>query len=377
MYMTRLAAVAGDLRTYFVGARRAWMSPELRPASKNFFSAADGHCVENYGVNGEYWNSMRSSCRTSALAYIIFRYSIGGRDIAMAIVNHDGKPFQAEIDSAKALTCRKGDPADPDPECGNLELHSLLSFIDNNGDRIDWANRQVNFQKGEILENRMHYLVGSPQELADLGFVFAGGPSPQNGQLPWPGSSASGAGSGAGWGASVSSPASQPAPAQAPAPAATPAPTPTPAPAPAVPRGWLNIVHSGKCVDVPNLSLGTVLLQWQCHNAPPAANQQWRFVHMGGGYYQIQSETTQGCLEVSGGGTSNGTPITYGFCGSSDIVLWRLERTGTDGSHQLRSKSSGKCLDVSAASFDNGARMQLWDCNAGQANQSFHLPSGL
>lgn len=194
LYMTRTAAVQGNLRAYFMGPAREWASKELPTTSNEWFSKEDGHCNE-YVKNDNSWDSLRSGCRPAGVSYVVLRWNVGSKDLAMAIVRDGGAPFMAELDQARALTCKNAE----DPKCGNLELHNMLSYHDEEGVSEGWHERVRSFSKNQEFEDKVHYLVGSPQELADLGFIYGGGPRPKHGRLFVPGSAESGTGDGAGW----------------------------------------------------------------------------------------------------------------------------------------------------------------------------------
>ncbi|MEV5447340.1 ricin-type beta-trefoil lectin domain protein, partial [Streptomyces sp. NPDC052644] len=74
------------------------------------------------------------------------------------------------------------------------------------------------------------------------------------------------------------------------------------------------------------------------------------------------------CLDVSGGGTADGTKIQLWTCNGSGAQNWSAQADGT-----LRNPQSGKCLDVSDNSATDGQAVHLWTCLAA-ANQKWTLP---
>lgn len=76
------------------------------------------------------------------------------------------------------------------------------------------------------------------------------------------------------------------------------------------------------------------------------------------------------CLDVSGGQSNNGNPIQLWDCqaGNANQQLV-LPRNGTG---PIRwSANPSKCLDVTTGLNVNGNKIQLWDCQASQASQQF------
>ncbi|MFB9543791.1 ricin-type beta-trefoil lectin domain protein, partial [Micromonospora sagamiensis] len=74
------------------------------------------------------------------------------------------------------------------------------------------------------------------------------------------------------------------------------------------------------------------------------------------------------CLDVSGGGSVDGTKIQLWTCNGSGAQVWAAQ---SDGS--VRNPQSGKCLDVSGNSAVDGQVVHLWTCHGG-ANQRWVLP---
>ncbi|WP_186768211.1 ricin-type beta-trefoil lectin domain protein [Streptomyces qinzhouensis] len=63
----------------------------------------------------------------------------------------------------------------------------------------------------------------------------------------------------------------------------------------------------------------------------------------------------QACLDVSGNGTANGTPVQMWECNGGDAQKW------TYNGYKLRA-ANGKCLDLAGNKTENGAKLQVWDC---------------
>ena len=64
------------------------------------------------------------------------------------------------------------------------------------------------------------------------------------------------------------------------------------------------------------------------------------------------------CLDVSGGGTANGTKIQSWTCNGTASQRFTVNPDGT-----VVNSASGKCVDVYANGTANGTLVQLWECN--------------
>ncbi|MFJ9434340.1 RICIN domain-containing protein [Streptomyces sp. NPDC101490] len=75
------------------------------------------------------------------------------------------------------------------------------------------------------------------------------------------------------------------------------------------------------------------------------------------------------CLDVSGNGTANGTPVQMWECNGGDAQKW------TYNGYKLRA-ANGKCLDLAGNKTANGTKLQVWDCLE-IPGQRWHMsPSG-
>ena len=74
------------------------------------------------------------------------------------------------------------------------------------------------------------------------------------------------------------------------------------------------------------------------------------------------------CLDVSEGGTADGTKVQLWTCNGSGAQTWAAQSDGT-----VRNPQSGKCLDASGGTWNDGTAVHLWTCHA-NANQKWTLP---
>ncbi|MER5900006.1 non-reducing end alpha-L-arabinofuranosidase family hydrolase [Streptomyces mirabilis] len=127
---------------------------------------------------------------------------------------------------------------------------------------------------------------------------------------------------------------------------------------------------SGKVLDVSGASTadGARLTQW---TRTDSANQQFRFVDSGGGYYRLKAQHSGKELDV----------YNYSTADHADIVQWS-DAGGTnqqfrladssDGYVRLINRNSGKAVEVENASIADGAKVvQFTDW--GGANQQWQL----
>jgi len=140
---------------------------------------------------------------------------------------------------------------------------------------------------------------------------------------------------------------------------------------------WYQLINkaSNKAVDVSTgtATNGSIVHQWTSHTGD---NQKWQFVNRGsnnGPFYEVLSRTgSNQALDVKGVGTADGTQIqTWGYAGGAN-QQWRFVDKG-NGWYELHPMHAlGKCLDVNGASSADGAKIQIYTCN-GTGAQLFTL----
>lgn len=124
--------------------------------------------------------------------------------------------------------------------------------------------------------------------------------------------------------------------------------------------------NSGKAMDVqaPNTDDGAKIGQYTWNGRPW---QQWRFVDVGSGYFQIESLNSGKCLDVNAASTADGAGIIQYRChaGANQQFQW----VATDGYHQLRARHSGKCVNVVGASTADLALLEQRTCGTAASFQ--------
>ncbi|PWI41463.1 hypothetical protein CK485_21450 [Streptomyces sp. ICBB 8177] len=127
---------------------------------------------------------------------------------------------------------------------------------------------------------------------------------------------------------------------------------------------------AGAAANATNTGSGTITIGSQCLDGSGpggahlagcdgSATQQWTWTSSGG------ISTTDGCLDIPGGSTADGTPVRLDACS-----------TGAAGQHfshlpdsTVFAAESGKCLAVQSGSATAGAAVGLDACDATQAGQ--------
>ncbi|MFD5424014.1 polymorphic toxin type 27 domain-containing protein [Streptomyces sp. NPDC127084] len=82
---------------------------------------------------------------------------------------------------------------------------------------------------------------------------------------------------------------------------------------------------------------------------------------IGDSYVTVEVPGAKGhCLDVQGGGKTNGTPVQIYTCNGGAAQQWTIE--GSEDDFHLRNVGSFKCLDVAQNASANGTKIQITDC---------------
>jgi hypothetical protein len=91
------------------------------------------------------------------------------------------------------------------------------------------------------------------------------------------------------------------------------------------------------------------------------------------GYFELRPQhATTKCMDVNGGGSSNGTKIQLWTCngGNRQHVVYTAEG-------QLRPQHANTyCTDINGGSAGNGKTVHLWDCDGGNSEKWLVTPQG-
>jgi ricin-type beta-trefoil lectin protein/glycosyl hydrolase family 43 len=134
-----------------------------------------------------------------------------------------------------------------------------------------------------------------------------------------------------------------------------------------LPHHRISVRHSGKCLDISDVSQanGTALLQYSCGSG---LNQQFRLQATDGQYYQLIARHSRKCIEVRDGSTADGAAVQQWSCDGGQNQHWSLVDAGS-GYVRIVARHSGKCLDLPSSSTSN-IQFKQYSCNGGQ-NQQF------
>ncbi|MEU6371234.1 RICIN domain-containing protein [Streptomyces sp. NPDC046931] len=121
----------------------------------------------------------------------------------------------------------------------------------------------------------------------------------------------------------------------------------------------------GKCLDVQGggKTNGTAVQIYTCNGS---AAQQWQIFGYPHGY-ALYNVNAQKCLDVQSGNATNGTKIQIWTCNNTAAQQWKFD---VRAASELRNAATDKCLDLHK--FDNGYDSWQWDCN-GSDPQKFRL----
>jgi alpha-galactosidase len=117
---------------------------------------------------------------------------------------------------------------------------------------------------------------------------------------------------------------------------------------------------SGKCVDDSGSGTadGNPVILYPCSGN---TNQHWQLPGDG------TVRTLGKCLDTNGGA---GTAAELATCSGGADQQWSYQLDGN-----LINKQSGLCLDVTGGGSANGTALEAWSCGANQLNQIWSLPA--
>ncbi|WTB13927.1 RICIN domain-containing protein [Streptomyces sp. NBC_00829] len=141
--------------------------------------------------------------------------------------------------------------------------------------------------------------------------------------------------------------------------------------------GWIGDSHvtievpgaKGMCLDVAGggKTNGTPVQVYTCNGG---AAQQW-MVEGSEDNLHLRNAGSQKCLDVAGNKPASGTKIQISDCYKSEGQSWKGD---VRAASPLKSVSTGKCLDLS--SFTKSTDARLWDCKDASSQKFLIKPSG-
>jgi hypothetical protein len=130
--------------------------------------------------------------------------------------------------------------------------------------------------------------------------------------------------------------------------------------------------NSGRALDVSGggTANGTNVQIWDDNQLAP---QEWRLTLLADGNYKLVNTNSGRALDVSAAGTANGTNVQIWDDFNGGIAQkWHITDLG-DGTVKLVNPNSGRALDISAAGTANGTNVQIWDDFNGGIAQKWRL----
>lgn len=99
------------------------------------------------------------------------------------------------------------------------------------------------------------------------------------------------------------------------------------------------------------------------------------YIKQYGGTVELPNANSNKCLDVTGQGTGNGSPIQQWDCWHGNNQLWQVVQFD-DLSIELVGQGSGRCLDDTGYSQSQGTQFQIYDCTW-NTNERFYKQNPL
>jgi chitodextrinase len=143
------------------------------------------------------------------------------------------------------------------------------------------------------------------------------------------------------------------------------------------PSGWFQLVNtkSSMCIDASGSGTTnfTPLMQYSC-GSPMPTNQQWSFQGPNAaGYYTVVPRHTSTIIwDVEAASNDSAARIILYGPNSGTNQQWSVIAVGS-GKYQFVARNSGKCMSVIGGSTASGAGFEQVTCNAADPAQTFSL----
>lgn len=139
-----------------------------------------------------------------------------------------------------------------------------------------------------------------------------------------------------------------------------------------IPDGTYLLVSrkSNKVIDLTagGTADGTDALQWGWNDGD---SQKWTLTHLGSGRYEAVGVASGKLLEVTGASTGNGARVQIWPPNAHNCQKWTITPAG-DGTYKLLNVHSGLAVDVGGGSTADGAAIIQWPYNAA-GNQQWRI----
>jgi Ricin-type beta-trefoil lectin domain-like len=153
-------------------------------------------------------------------------------------------------------------------------------------------------------------------------------------------------------------------------------------PANSAPYAYLLDYYTGKCLEVPGFSTaaGTQLDEWTCNGG---SNQLFRHYSLGNGNYLFINEHSGQCINVGQNSTSNGAHIIQWPCSPSSYAKndeWYANILATNSGgysyYEWANTSTNGCLNIPGYNTANGTKIIQYSCIPTASNEWFASPYG-
>lgn len=130
------------------------------------------------------------------------------------------------------------------------------------------------------------------------------------------------------------------------------------------------LVTSNKCMNVTGggSSDGTKIQELTCDGS---GAESFRVDDLGGGLVRLVNPSSGKCVDVAGAGKTDGTQVQLWTCNGTGAQAFKVNDAGS-GRVTITNPNSGKCIDVNGANPANGTKVQIWTCN--QTNAQYWKP---
>ncbi|PSL42887.1 ricin-type beta-trefoil lectin protein [Chitinophaga niastensis] len=114
---------------------------------------------------------------------------------------------------------------------------------------------------------------------------------------------------------------------------------------------------------------GTKVELWS-NNSPTSTNQEWVVTSIGNGYYKVQPlNAPSKALDVSGGGSADGTQIDILTYSGSSAQQWNITSVGGGYYNLTPACATSSSLDIYSNNTANGTKVEIWGSNGSNAQK--------
>lgn len=127
----------------------------------------------------------------------------------------------------------------------------------------------------------------------------------------------------------------------------------------------ISAVNNSSLLDVTGggTTDGTLVELWS-NNTPTSTNQEWVLTSLGSGYYKLQPANAAAmAMDVSNSGTADGTQVQIYTSNNTNAQKWLISPVANGYYTLSPACAPGSRLDVNAQGTANGTKIQIWTAN--------------